>query len=105
LQKILNNAYLVRLVAIAWRQIVASLPFRHLGLTISSGQITDKKWNNYIEPYLLDLRISARHELLDFEILNRAYEATLKPLISLAASQGFIASWSYKISDSRQEVL
>ena len=75
---------------------------QHLGLTISSEQMTDKKWNNYIEPYLLDLRISARHELLNFEILNRAYEATLKPLISLAASQGFTASWSYKISGSRQ---
>jgi len=38
-----------------------------------------------------------KDDLLKLEIIRRAYKFTLTPLISLAASQGFMANWSYSI--------
>lgn len=69
---------------------------QHLGLTISRKQMTEKNWNKYIEPYIADLKFSDKDDLLKYESIKRAYKSTLKPLISLAASQGFMADWSYK---------
>ncbi len=69
---------------------------QHLGLTISRKQMTESNWNRYIESYISDLKIFNKDDLSNFEIIRRAYKSTLKPLISLAASQGFMADWSYK---------
>lgn len=68
---------------------------QHLGLLISHEQMTEIKWIKYIEPYLLDLRVADKNDVLDINKLTKAYESTMTPLISLAASQGFRSEWSY----------
>jgi hypothetical protein len=69
---------------------------QYLGLTISRKQVTTHKWNKYIESYISDLKINNKNDLLNFKLFRGAYKATLAPLTSLAASQGFMADWSYK---------
>ncbi|MBF2006878.1 MAG: hypothetical protein IGS49_15755 [Chlorogloeopsis fritschii C42_A2020_084] len=44
---------------------------------------------------MAELKVSQADDLLDLEILNKAYEKTIKPLISLATIQGFSANWVY----------
>ena len=53
------------------------------------------KWNNYIEPYILELRVTNKDDLLDLEKLRHAYEAVLLPQINLAISHGFTPEWIY----------
>lgn len=62
---------------------------QHQALNISHEQMGETKWLNYVESYFSDLRISNKEELLNLEILTGAYESTVLPLVSLAASQGF----------------
>ena len=62
---------------------------QHQGLRISHEQMNQIKWINYVEAYFSDLKIPNKEGLLNLEILTLAYEATVLPLISLAASQGF----------------
>ena len=69
---------------------------QHLGLNISRKQMTESKWNKHIDSYMSDLKLYEKDDLLKLEIIRRAYKSTLTPLISLAASQGFMANWSYK---------
>ena len=71
------------------------IEIQHLGLTISSKQMSEKHWHKYIDSYLIDLRIADKNNLLDLEKLRQAYESTVSPLISLATTQGFKADWSY----------
>jgi hypothetical protein len=68
---------------------------QHLGLTVFSAHTPEKKWNSYIESYLVDLGFSDKSDLLSFERLKKQYELKFKPLIALAASQGFENDWIY----------
>jgi hypothetical protein len=68
---------------------------QHLGLSISQEIMGNKKWINYVEAYLADLKIDDKNDLLDLHILKAAYESTLSPLISIAIRQGF-ARWYYR---------
>ena len=54
-----------------------------------------QRWNNYVEPYLADLKIADTSSLLDLPILKATYESTFTPLISIALRQGF-TRWSYR---------
>lgn len=69
---------------------------QHLGIKLSYDIMKPKDWNDYIKPYLLDLRIPDKNSLLNVEILENAYQSTFFPLISLASSQGFISEWFYQ---------
>lgn len=69
---------------------------QHQGLTIYSKNNSEKKWLNYAENYIAELKVSKADDLLNFEILNNAYQATIKSLISLATIQGFKQNWVYQ---------
>ncbi|AUC62553.1 hypothetical protein AA637_16025 (plasmid) [Cyanobacterium sp. HL-69] len=71
------------------------ISLQHQGLIISSQILPKKKWLNYIDCYLSDLRINEPNDLLKLEILMKAYQKTFKPLISLAQIQGFSTNWHY----------
>ena len=71
---------------------------QYQGLNISHEQMTEPKWINCVESYFSDLKISNKEGLLNLEILTSAYEATVLPLISLAASQGF-SEWEKITAD------
>ncbi len=67
---------------------------QHLGLTISYENLGEKSWTNHVESYISDLKTSPE-DLLDRERLRNAYEATVQPLTTLAAKQGFTSDWLY----------
>jgi transcriptional regulator with XRE-family HTH domain len=69
---------------------------QHQGLTIYAQNNSEKKWFNYAEDYIAELKVSQADDLLNFEILNNAYQATIKPLVSLATIQGFKQNWVYQ---------
>jgi transcriptional regulator with XRE-family HTH domain len=69
---------------------------QHQGLTIYAQNNSEKKWFNYAEDYIAELKVSQVDDLLNFEILNNAYQATIKPLVSLATIQGFKQNWIYQ---------
>ena len=72
------------------------IQLQHLGLTISSQQISKMKWLKYIESYIADLRINQPEDLLNLEILANAYKQNFNSLISLATIQGFVPNWIYQ---------
>ncbi|WP_017301522.1 HNH endonuclease domain-containing protein [Nodosilinea nodulosa] len=69
---------------------------QHKGLTIAHGTLTEGKWAKQVEPYISNLSVSDRNELLNVEKLSEAYQHLLKPLISLASTQGFSFGWQYR---------
>ena len=62
---------------------------QYRGLTIYAQNNSRKKWLNCAEDYIAELKVSQADDLLNFDILNNAYQATLQPLVSLASIQGF----------------
>ncbi len=68
---------------------------QHSGLLTTYQNLKQNKWNNYIEPYILELRVTSKYDLLDLEKLRCAYEAVLLPQINLAISHGFTPNWRY----------
>lgn len=68
---------------------------QHTGLIVFNKHVSQQKWTNYIESYLVDLGFSNKEELLNFESLRKQYETKFKPLIALAVSQGFDPNWRY----------
>jgi hypothetical protein len=69
---------------------------QHLGLTISSQRVSERKWEKYVESFIADLHIGNPHDLLDPDKLKRAFEATLKPQLELAKTLGFPSNWRYQ---------
>ena len=69
---------------------------QHKGLTIYAQNNSERKWLNYAEDYIAELKVNRANDLLNFEILNNAYQATLQPLVSLASIQGFKKNWIYQ---------
>jgi HNH endonuclease len=69
---------------------------QHLGLSMYHGCSSTKKWNNYIESYIVDLGFSSGNDLLDFNKLRKQYKLKIEPLIALAVSQGFENEWIYR---------
>jgi hypothetical protein len=72
------------------------IKMQHLGLVMYHGCSSTKKWNNYIEPYIVDLGFSSGNDLLDFDKLRKQYKLKIEPLIALAVSQGFEHEWIYR---------
>ncbi|AHJ29145.1 HNH endonuclease domain-containing protein [Nodularia spumigena CS-584] len=68
---------------------------QYLGLDIYHQKVSQNKWLNDVESFVAELKVNQANDLLNLEILNNAYERTLKPLISLATIQGFSANWVY----------
>ncbi|MBE9241567.1 HNH endonuclease domain-containing protein [Synechocystis salina] len=67
---------------------------QHLALVTNHEYLPRQSWNKAIDPYVADLNLS-ENDLLDSEKLLNAYESTIKPLITLAAKQGFAENWVY----------
>ena len=68
---------------------------QYQGLTVYARNNSRRKWLNYAEDYIAELKVSQADDLLNFDILNNAYQATLQPLVSLASIQGFKQNWIY----------
>lgn len=83
--KIPSNTYLEKFISA-----------QHLGLTIYHSCGSTRRWNNYIEPYIVDLGFSCGNDLLDFNKLSKQYKLKIEPLIALAVSQGFEHEWMYR---------
>jgi len=69
---------------------------QHQGLTIYAQNNSKRKWLNYAEDYIAELKVTQTDDLLNFDVLYKAYQSTVKPLVSLASIQGFKADWSYQ---------
>ncbi len=68
---------------------------QHIGLTIAHKNISNNQWLKYTEPFISDLKVSQADDLLNLDVLTKAYEITTIPLISLATMQGFSPNWVY----------
>ncbi len=68
---------------------------QHIGLTIAHENISNHQWLKYAEPFISDLKVSQADDLLNLDVLSKAYEITTLPLISLATMQGFSPNWVY----------
>ena len=73
---------------------------QHQGLVITNKRIEEQKWDKYIEPFIADLKISDKLDLLDLHKLRRAYEATLLPMLKLAKTLGFSPNWHFRRATS-----
>ncbi len=71
------------------------IALQHHGLTVTHQHLTESLWNKYTESYVLDLKITRREDLLNKEILSKAYQPILESLTSLAKGQGFAVGWKY----------
>jgi len=68
---------------------------QHSGLRITHQNMTAKTWSKYIEPYISELRVTDKDDLLNLEKLRSAYEAVVLPQMNLAISHGFTPNWRY----------
>jgi len=68
---------------------------QHTGLTVTHRQLTESQWTRQVEPYILDMRINKKEDLLDLQKLFNAYDQLINPLVSLASNQGFLTGWMY----------
>lgn len=68
---------------------------QHLGLKTSHQNLSEAKWLKYAEHYISELKVNRPDDLLNLEILRKAYGQTIVPLISLAVIQGFSQNWIY----------
>jgi hypothetical protein len=73
---------------------------QHQGLVITNKKVKERKWDKYIEPFIADLKISDKLDLLDQHKLRRAYEATLLPMLKLAKTLGFSSNWHFRRAPS-----
>lgn len=67
---------------------------QHLALITNYDHLPSRTWNKFTEPYIADLNLS-NDDLLEKNKLFKAYESTVKPLITLATKQGFLDNWIY----------
>jgi hypothetical protein len=70
-----------------------------LGLRITQEMMPKRKWSRLVEPFLTDLRVAVMDDLFEPKRLSAAYQASLEPLFSLAANQGFALNWRYRKSE------
>ena len=68
---------------------------QHKALEVSLDEIGLKKWNKFVEPYAIDLRL-APELLLDECSLFEAYSGVLNPMLALAKQTGFEKNWEYQ---------
>ncbi|MCG6134536.1 MAG: hypothetical protein MET45_07710 [Nostoc sp. LLA-1] len=68
---------------------------QHRALTVAYENISKNQWLKYTESFVFDLKVSQAEDLLNLEVLLKAYEITTIPLISLATLQGFTPNWVY----------
>ena len=69
---------------------------QHVGLTSARASMTEKQWIKQVEPYISDLRMNNKEDLLEIEKLCNAYDELINPLVALASNQGFRNGWMYK---------
>lgn len=67
---------------------------QHLGLTTLHKQLEEKKWNDYIDSFVSELKLSDE-ELLDKEKLRNAYKSAITLEIARAINRGFTPNWVY----------
>ncbi|MBC8122730.1 MAG: hypothetical protein H7Y22_12925, partial [Gemmatimonadaceae bacterium] len=72
------------------------IALQHLGLTTSYQHMPEHTWRKYTEPYMLDLKVSNKDDLLSLEVITNAYQPVLESLSALAKGQGFASNWIYK---------
>ena len=68
---------------------------QHIGLTTTHKMLTEKQWIQKVEPYIVDMGINEKKDLLDVGKLHNAYDKLISPLSSIASSQGFSTGWKY----------
>lgn len=68
---------------------------QHLGLKTSHQNLSEAKWLKYAEHYISELKVNCSNDLLNLEIIRKAYGQTIVPLICLAVIQGFSQNWTY----------
>ena len=68
---------------------------QHIGLTVTHEKLAESQWIRQIEPYILDMKINRKEDLLDLQKLFNAYDRLINPLISLASNQGFLPGWIF----------
>ncbi|MBD6614803.1 helix-turn-helix domain-containing protein [Komarekiella sp. 'clone 1'] len=73
----------------------AFVELQHKGLTIAYENISNNQWLKYTESFVSELKVSQADDLLNLEVLIKAYRITTLPLISLATIQGFSPNWVY----------
>ncbi|WZF18959.1 HNH endonuclease domain-containing protein [Nostoc sp. UHCC 0302] len=73
----------------------AFVELQHIGLNIAYANISRNQWLKYTESFVSELKVSQTEDLLNLEVLSKAYKITTLPLISLATMQGFSANWVY----------
>lgn len=68
------------------------------GLKCAQGSLAPHMWESKVECFMNDLRLEQEADLLNYDRLGAAYEATLRPLLEIAKRQGFSSGWIYSQS-------
>jgi 5-methylcytosine-specific restriction endonuclease McrA len=74
---------------------------QHDAASVTRSLLKPKEWEEQVSCFVADLGLPDYSALLDLERLQRAYEITILPLLQLAETNGFEASWihSAKVQD------
>ena len=90
----INSSKLDHLPAETYCRRLARL--QHQGLVLTSQRMPQSRWERVVEPFLADLKLADRGELLDERKLTAAYESCVKPQLAIAKSLGFTPNWRYQ---------
>ena len=66
------------------------------GIVASKKLFTEKKWKNYMEPFIDDFKLRDYQELLDKKVLSEACRRTILPQSKVAENYGFTPEWTYQ---------
>jgi len=94
-----NSSKLDRLPAETYCRRLAQL--QHQGLVLTSQRMPESQWERVVEPFLSDLKLADRRDLLDEHKLAEAYELCVKPQLAIAKTLGFTPNWHYQASGER----
>lgn len=89
-----NSSKLDRLPAETYCRRLAQL--QHQGLVLTSQRMPESQWERVVEPFLSDLKLADRRDLLDEQKLAEAYELCVKPQLAIAKTLGFTPNWHYQ---------
>lgn len=66
---------------------------QHFGIVTSKELFTERRWENFMEPFIDDFKLSDYGKLLDKKVLDEAYRSAMLPQAQIAENYGFTPGW------------
>ncbi len=77
------------------RYLPALISTQYDAIALGRQLMKPKKWEDHVSSFVADLGVPSYDSLLDREILTKAFDGTMLPLLQLAEANGFEPAWDY----------